>query len=797
VLGFTFFTLELVWYRMLAPILGGTTFTFGMILCVALFGIGVGSAAYHLVFRWVRPSWSVLAVTCAAEAVLAAFPLALGDRLALFAGRWFVESRTFFQLEMGWILVMSVVVLPVALVSGLQFPLLVALLGRGRMAVSRQLGMTYAWNTVGAIAGSLVGGFGALPLLTAPGAWRAVALLLVGLSIVLLLRSWRSAGRSAAVVAALLLVAVFCVAQEGPTAVWRHSSIGAGRALVPPANDLNGTQFWVNEQRRKLLWEAEGIESSIGITATDGISFVVNGKNDGNATGDVGTQIGMAIIGATLHPDPKTGLVIGLGTGESAGWLASLREMERVDVLELEPAIDEMARRSAILNRDALNHPKVRRIYNDGREHVLTTTEKYDVVLSEPSNPYRAGVSSLYTQEFYRAVRARMTPDGVFVQWLQAYEVDPYTVNSVLATARSVFDYVELWQTLPGDLQLVCSQAPIKYSEAELRARVAEPVMEEALRLAWSVDGLEGFLSRFAGNQAFVNRVVSPGMYPANTDDRNFLEYGFAKTVGLITGFSGASVRDAAVEFGEHRPPLVGDTIVWDLVERRRVEFNWQNGGNLAAHKTYTPAQRALIEGYNEFYNQKFPEALAKWAAVPEGKLSDIDRLVQSAAHAEVGDAKCLELIAPVAAEYPAEAAAVRATYYWSQKDATRATEQVMLLVDSMASNPWAISDLVRLTFKQASTIVGQDPAAERQLFEKLSKPFAAERFEHQRPLLRLLIAEKLGQAEVIEVLEELEPNPPWLEDSLQLRAETYKAAKHPLAEQAQRDWEAFQENAK
>ena len=88
------------------------------------------------------------------------------------------------------------------------------------------------------------------------------------------------------------------------------------------------------------------------------------------------------------------------------------------------------------------------------------------MILSEPSNPYRAGVASLYTQEFYRAVRDRLKPDGVFVQWVQAYEVDGFTVNTVLATARSVFDHVEIWQTIPGDLQMVCSQQPIEYSEA-------------------------------------------------------------------------------------------------------------------------------------------------------------------------------------------------------------------------------------------------------------------------------------------------------------------------------------------
>ena len=96
-----------------------------------------------------------------------------------------------------------------------------------------------------------------------------------------------------------------------------------------------------------MQWEADGIESSIGITAPDGLSFVVNGKNDGNAIGDAGTQIGVAILGAMLQDAPKSGLVIGLGTGESAGWLASMPGVERVDVVELEPAIDEMARARA------------------------------------------------------------------------------------------------------------------------------------------------------------------------------------------------------------------------------------------------------------------------------------------------------------------------------------------------------------------------------------------------------------------------------------------------------------------
>ena len=124
------------------------------------------------------------------------------------------------------------------------------------------------------------------------------------------------------VVAGLALATVALTFAEGPTAVWRHSGIGAGRAFVPDTNP-NHLRQWINEKRRGLVWEAEGIESSIGILGQDGLAFVVNGKTDGNSLEDSATQIGAAILGAVLHDDPKTALVIGLGTGESAGWLCA------------------------------------------------------------------------------------------------------------------------------------------------------------------------------------------------------------------------------------------------------------------------------------------------------------------------------------------------------------------------------------------------------------------------------------------------------------------------------------------
>ena len=113
--------------------------------------------------------------------------------------------------------------------------------------------------------------------------------------------------------------------------------------------------------------------------------------------------------------------------------------MERTDVVELEPAILDVARLCAPVNRRALDNPRVHVTTGDAREVLMTGRGQYDLVFSEPSNPYRAGIASLFTREFYQAVDSRLSPDGLFLQWVQAYEVDERTIATILATLATVF----------------------------------------------------------------------------------------------------------------------------------------------------------------------------------------------------------------------------------------------------------------------------------------------------------------------------------------------------------------------
>jgi spermidine synthase len=422
VVGFAFFLMELVWYRMLAPLLGGSSYTFGLILAVALLGIGAGGLLYGVGTKGRRPSMVSFSVTCSLEALFFVLPLALGDRLAVTAlVLRDMGGMGFSSLILSWSLIVAVVVLPGAIVAGYQFPLLVAILGKGGDRVGTEVGWTYGWNTAGAILGSLAGGFGLIPLLSATGTWRFVVVLLVALATLTAIPGSRPRERTRWLIpTGLAFLAFLLCFSTGPTSFWRHSPIGAGRVDITFADENELTNH-IREKNRLILWQADGRESSIAMQSIDGASFLISGKVDGHARGDASTQVLGGLLGAALHPKPEKALVIGLGTGSTAGWLAQVGTIDQVDVVELEPDIVAVAQHCEAVNQGVLHNPKVNLIIGDGREILLTSGQRYDVVFSEPSNPYRAGIASLFTSFFYEAVSQRLTEDGIFIHCLLWY----------------------------------------------------------------------------------------------------------------------------------------------------------------------------------------------------------------------------------------------------------------------------------------------------------------------------------------------------------------------------------------
>jgi len=445
--GFVFLGLELVWYRILTPLLGGSSLTFGLILACALAGIGIGGYLFSIRSEAKPVSLQLLGVTLSLEAVGALLAFAWGDQLAFVAAHLRpMINLGFGYLVAGWIFVAGVVVLPASIVSGYQFPALFALLGRGREQIGVQVGRAYAFNTVGTLTGSLLVGLVLLPSVGAVALWRGLAVTLAVLGAACAAYTlWRGARLKSTLGAfALSGLALLLSRAHGPGDLFRHSPIGAGRVSVA-TESANGIAASARTAETTIVWSADGVDSTVAIDVRGGLAFLVNGKSDGNVVHDRGTQAFLALLPAALHGNVKSGFVVGLGTGMTCGLLAKVPGVERVEVAELEPSVIEVARRAKLVNEAALDNPKLHISIGDGRELLLTSSRKYDVVISEPSNPYRAGVASLFTQEFYAAAASKMAPGGLFAQWLQGYEVDAATVSIAVHTMRGVFPHVSLW----------------------------------------------------------------------------------------------------------------------------------------------------------------------------------------------------------------------------------------------------------------------------------------------------------------------------------------------------------------
>jgi spermidine synthase len=789
--GFTFFLMEMTWYRMLGPILGGTVFTFGLILAVALLGIGVGGLAYAL-----RPAAKAatilgLALTCVVEAVGLAVAYALGDRIAFAASAARSASVFGFLGQVGaWAMICAVVILPAATASGVQFPLLVNLVGRGRVEVGRHLGMVYAANTAGAIAGALLGGFALLPWLGATRCWQlAVVLLVIVAAAALAFGARTTPWRARVPVGVLGALAVVLLLADGPTAVWRHSGIGAGRArdLRTPASAQN----FANHTRRSLKWESEGVESSVALIGQIGLAFVVNGKVDGNAQIDAATQMMGGLVGAVIHPDPKRALVVGLGTGETAGWLADAPGVERVDAIELEPAILEVARWCAPLNRNVLANPKVHVRIGDAREHLLVGDGRYDLVFSEPSNPYRAGVSSLYTREFYQAVRDRLGDDGLFMQWTQSYEIDGETIATIYGTLADVFPEVHTWRLQTADLLFIASKSPIRYSAAQIAERASTPVVRAALDYAWHTEGLEGFLSHFVGGTALANEIAkrAPGL---NTDDHTLIEFAFARSLGQTGLQNFTPLRDIAGELRTDRPEVVG-AIDWGRFDEQRALADAVDRNKVAIQRVALPADvRARAEARLAYASGNPAAALAAWKRQGAAPASHFDLLLVGESLAAAGDDAALPHIETLRAAHPTEADLITARLRASQRRFDDAAAALVAGLVRLRDDAFVDNGLATRTLQVALDLAKASRPHTARMFETVAQPFALYLAEDNRLGTMLAIAELIDDRAVATALAPIEPDVPFTFSVLARRAAAYTALDHPLASRARDDLDAF-----
>lgn len=778
--GFAFMLVELVWYRMLSPLLGGSAYSFGLILAIALAGIGVGGALYSFGRR--RGTLALFGATCALEALAIAVPFALGDRIAIFAVlETTLAHSSFGGAILAWTLITFLVVFPAAVVSGYQFPAIIALYGTGAKDVGSDVGRAYIANTVGSLLGALAGGFGLLPLLSAPTCWRLVVCLLVATTFLAIGLEMKTTVRDrwprVVLGGCAAVVAVLCLLARGPTAVWRHSGIGANRAMT---NSFTAADIASFEGRWEatILWEAEGLESSVAINNGSGDSFIVNGKSDGHVIGDRATQVMSGLLAALVHGgDPKSALVVGLGTGGTAGWLATAPSIERVDVMELEPAILRVAETCKAANENVLANPKVHITLGDAREGLLTSRAHYDIVFSEPSNPYRAGISSLYTVEYYRAVAERLNEGGVFVQWIQAYDIDAFTIATAITTVHEVFPSVSLWQPESGDLLLIGERALRPLDLDRMRTRLAEDAYRTAAMVSYGTASLEGLLSHYVANPAFADAVTNAQLGTVNHDDQNFLEFAFARGVGSREDIS-SQVTALSRRLGHARPVVNGTYDEQKVIAERLFEQASTNHTIDPFVAPPTPEIATLMQAVQSFASDQPGPGLAQWTKLGREPQAMFEAILVARAMAQLGDARLpatLPLVARVNERTLLEA-------LWLIK--TGRTEKGLDLLSKgfigARTDPWIAAVLLQDAIDTAVAIGKSNTSSARRLLPILGERFAADAMNFTRIAAYLELSLLTGDPKDCVVAFDRAGRLPFDNAFVQGRAACYESAKDP-----------------
>ena len=503
--GFVSLALEVVWFRVVTLFLRPTVYGYSMMLAAVLGGIAIGSyAAAPLLARraparWLIPlAWLEGALAIASVlsfAVLPAIPrvmTAVGPAVASVLGPYLAYQA----------IVSFIVIFPAMLLFGAAFPIgLHVWASPVRQAGSdlgARVGTFYSLNVAGAIAGSLAAGFVLLPALGSRRTLIALGVLtLLSALAILAVASGRTALR---LVSAAALTAAFVVAVR----------------VTPDPTTAFLAQRYAGQQ---VVWQREAVQASVSVHREHGGTHTLNVSGNHQASTSGATPRVHQRIGnlpMIVHPDARHALVIGLGGGATAGALAEHTGVT-ADVVELSREVTEAAGQFfRPINFDVLRKPTVRMHVDDGRNFLLLTPSRYDVITADVILPIHAGSGNLYSAEYFRLARRALKPGGLVVQWVAGTDAE---YKTIARTFLSVFPETTVW----GDGTLLLGSVdPLRLRRQDFEWKMSVPRRREMAAML-GVKSFEDLLKLYRAGPRELRDFVGSG--PILTDDRPLVEY--------------------------------------------------------------------------------------------------------------------------------------------------------------------------------------------------------------------------------------------------------------------------------
>tara|TARA_R110002049_G_scaffold72490_1_gene186986 strand:+ start:87124 stop:90456 length:3333 start_codon:yes stop_codon:yes gene_type:complete len=438
------FCYEIVFTRMLGHSLGGSIFAFATMLAGFLLGIALGGGIA-----------ARLATDRKRAAILFVYAQALTGVFALVAF-WSINVMSAWSLEglggnhatLAQVAISIAILLPSATCIGATFPLAIRIFAKDERDASRGSAKVYFWNTIGAIAGSLLTGMFILPVLEYHGATILAILLngLLAITIVMVMRLPKGHAAAGVVTLACMLMSI----PVAPENVLRVSALPGPMTHGDFVFNEVGRSATVTvfQQETGFRFQTNGLPEAAASFRGAGLPFSSDGA-------------WLSALPPLVRPGGETMLVIGLGGGTAASFVPP--SVKQFDVFELEPAVVDANRRIRnARQRDPLADPRINVVLNDGRNGLALTTKKYDYIVSQPSHPWTAGASHLYTREFNQIARDHLLPGGIFLQWMDTQFLDLELTRSMAAGLLEVFPHMRIYEPTPGSMMFVSSDQPIE-----------------------------------------------------------------------------------------------------------------------------------------------------------------------------------------------------------------------------------------------------------------------------------------------------------------------------------------------
>ena len=523
--GAASFIYEIAWIRMLNFVLGSSTHAFELMLSAFIFGLAFGGLwIRRRIDRMAEPVRFLVGVQVVMGILaIATLPL-YGSTFRIM--QWLVQHLD--KTDQGYLLftlashgIALAIMLPATFCAGMTLPLItfsLLRLGHGE----RSIGAVYASNTVGGILGVFFAIHLGLPLLGLKNLMIFGGCLDIVLGLALLWNIAPRAGRKApalatagcacVVIASLLFINLD--SHKMASGVYR-----TGALMTPQGSDIvfykDGKTATVSVVKLQLM------EAVLMNIRTNGkVDAAINVGHAGGASFDESTMSLLGVLPLAMNPGAKIAANIGLGSGLTTQTLLGWPELERVDTVEIEPAMVEGARNFGDRVNRVFTDPRSRIYIDDAKTFFSSHRQKYDVIVSEPSNPWISGVAGLFSREFYRLVRNRLATGGVFCQWMHLYETDMNLIASVLkAVSENFADYV-LYMSNNGDLLILASDSPMKVPDPHV---IGSPEIVKALKRI-SIESIQDLEIRRVGNRKMLGKFFESFPAPPNSDYYPFLD---------------------------------------------------------------------------------------------------------------------------------------------------------------------------------------------------------------------------------------------------------------------------------